>query len=222
MGEIVKLTAEDGHKLDAYLAQPDGKPKGGIVIVQEIFGVNSHIRGVADAYAADGYLTIAPAMFDRVDAGIELGYEAEDVDSGREIRGKVDDDMAVADMTAALNAVQSAGKVGLVGYCWGGYLAFLAATRISGLAAVSSYYGGGIPSKLDETPKCPMQFHFGEQDHAIPLTDVDKIKRAMDNMPVFIYPAGHGFNCEQRGSYEPNSAGIARERTMELMTKHIG
>lgn len=222
MSEVIQLTAQDGHQFDAYLAQPKEKPVGGLVVIQEIFGVNAHIRGVADSYAAAGYLTIAPAMFDRIRPHIELGYEEADVKAGLEFKGQVAPEEAMLDLGAAVGAVAAAGKVGVVGYCWGGLLTWLAATRVAGIAAASSYYGGGIVNFVEEEPKCPVIFHFGEQDHAIPMDQVETIRARQSGSEVFVYPAGHGFNCDQRGSYEANSAGIARDRTLDFLSQHIG
>lgn len=222
MAEMLTLTASDGHKFQAYLAQPSGKPKGGIVVVQEIFGVNSHIRSVVDGYAADGYLTIAPALFDRVEPGIELGYEADDIAQGRDLKDKCGNETPLLDIQAAVNAVQSAGKVGVVGYCWGGTLTWLSGTRLEGVAAVSGYYGGGIGNYAAETPKAAAMMHFGENDHAIPLDEVAKINEHHADIPVHIYPAGHGFNCDQRGSFDAKCSEIARERTIAHFAKHVG
>jgi carboxymethylenebutenolidase len=222
MGDFIQLTASDGHKFDAYLAQPNGKARGGIVIVQEIFGINAHIRSVADDYASEGYLAVAPALFDRIEPKIELGYEAEDIEKGRDYKGRCADDAALLDIQAAQGTAAAAGKVGVVGYCWGGYLAWLATTRLEGFDAGASYYGGGIGSVAAEKPKCPVIFHFGEKDHAIPMEDVNKVKAAHPELTVNLYPAGHGFNCDHRGSYDATSAKIARERTLELFADRIG
>ncbi|UUX51273.1 dienelactone hydrolase family protein [Nisaea acidiphila] len=222
MGEFIQLTASDGHKFDAYLAQPSGKAKGGVVIVQEIFGINAHIRSVADDYASEGYLAVAPALFDRIEPKIELGYEAEDIEKGRDYKGRCSDDAALLDIAAAQGTAAAAGKVGVVGYCWGGYLAWLSTTRLDGFDAGASYYGGGIGSVATEKPKCPVIFHFGENDHAIPMEDVEKVKAAHPELAVNLYPAGHGFNCDHRGSYDATSAKIARERTLELFGDKIG
>ena len=222
MADTLTLTADDGHEFTAYIAQPEGRPKAGLVVIQEIFGVNSHVRSVADDYAKQGYLAIAPALFDRARPGIELGYTEDDVTEGREIRSQIDNNDALQDIAAAADAVRSAGKVAVVGYCWGGTLAWLSATRLQGLSAVSSYYGGGIGALAEETPHCPVIFHFGEQDHAIPMTEVDALKAAHPELPVHTYPADHGFNCEQRGSFEPTSAEIARERTLAFLTEKLG
>jgi carboxymethylenebutenolidase len=164
MGKMIELTAADGHKLAAYRADPSGKPRGGVVVIQEIFGVNSHIKQVADGFAADGYLAIAPAMFDRAQRNVELGYTPEDIAKGREIRGKITNDMAVKDAEAAVKAAAAAGKVGIVGYCWGGLVTWLAAAKVSGLSAAVPYYGGGILDNADLQPKVPLMGHFGDKD----------------------------------------------------------
>ncbi len=222
MGKMIELTAADGHKLAAYRADPSGKPRGGIVVIQEIFGVNSHIRQVADGFAADGYVAIAPAMFDRVQKNVELGYTPEDIAKGREIRGKVTNDMAVKDAEAAVKATAAAGKVGIVGYCWGGLVTWLAAAKISGLAAAVPYYGGGILDNADLQPKVPLMAHFGERDAHIPVEGVRKLAEKHPKHQIFIYAADHGFNCDHRGSYDAPAAKQARERTLEFFRKHVG
>jgi carboxymethylenebutenolidase len=222
MGQTIALSARDGHRLSAYEAQPAGKPRGGLVVVQEIFGVNGHIRGVADGYAADGYRVVAPALFDRVRPGIELGYTDADVADGRAIREKVSFDDALADVGAALAALRDAGNVGIVGYCWGGTVTWLAAARLPGFAAASSYYGGGIGKFATERPKCPTQCHFGEKDHAIPQDEVESVRRNHPEVEVYLYPAGHGFNCDARASYDAASAALARQRTLAHFRKHVG
>jgi carboxymethylenebutenolidase len=222
LGKTVQGTAADGHSLSMYRADPTGEPRGGLVIAQEIFGVNSHIRAVCDDYAAEGYVVIAPALFDRVEPGIELGYQPDDVTAGRAIREKVSLDEALADVEAAAKLVIGFGRIGVVGYCWGGTVAWVAATRLRTFAAAVSYYGGGVPDLADEQPNCPVQLHFGEQDHAIPLAGVEKLQAAHPKLPVYIYPAGHGFNCDQRASYHAESAGLARERALAFLRQHVG
>ena len=222
MGNTIRLTAGDGHQLDAYQADPEGPPRGAIVIIQEIFGVNSHIRSVCDGYAADGYVAIAPALFDRVERGIELGYVEPDMGRGRETRGKLSWDGALADVSAAAAAVKSAGKVAVVGYCYGGSVAWLAATRLD-FAAVVSYYGGNIAEFAEEQPKCPVILHIGDQDKAIDAGKIETIKNAQPDIPLHIYEgAGHGFNCEQRGSYDEEATKVARGRTLAFLAEHIG
>jgi carboxymethylenebutenolidase len=222
MGRSIELSARDGHRLAAYEAQPAGKPRGGLVVVQEIFGLNSHIRRVADGYAADGYRVVAPALFDRVRPGIELGYTDADIAEGRAIREKVSFDDALADVSAALAALRDAGNVGIVGYCWGGTITWLAAARLAGFAAASSYYGGGIGKFASEKPRCPTQCHFGEKDHAIPRAEVESVRESQPEVEVYLYPAGHGFNCDARASYDAGSAALARDRTLAHFRKHVG
>jgi len=214
------LQAADGHRLAAYRAVPAGKPRGALVVVQEIFGVNSHIRAVADGYAADGWLAIAPAMFDRVERGIELGYTPADIERGRELKGGCSNDHALLDIAAAVDTVRSAGKVAVIGYCWGGTLAWLAACRQPGLSAAVSYYGGGIGEMIDLTPRCPVLAHFGERDASIPLSVPEALRTAHPDVEIHIYPAGHGFNCDQRGSFDAASAKLARERSLAFLKTH--
>ena len=222
MAQTITLTAKDGHKLAAYRADPAGKPKGALVVIQEIFGVNSHMRRVTDNFAAQGYVALSPALFDRVQKGIELGYDPKSIESGRDIRAKVPLDGTLADLQAAIDAVKPFGKVGVVGYCWGGSLAFLAATRLQGLAAAVGYYGGMIAAHAEERPKVPVLLHFGETDQSIPMSDVEKVKKARPDVPIHVYKAGHGFNCDERGSYDAASAKLAWERTLAFFAQHVG
>jgi len=215
------LVAADGHRLQAYEAVPVGAARGGVVVVQEIFGVNDHIRRVADGYAADGYRVIAPALFDRVRPGIELGYTDADIAEGRKIRGQLTFEQALADVEAARKALGD-GNIGIVGYCWGGTVTWLAAARLPGFAAAASYYGGGIGQFAVEHPRCPTQCHFGEKDHAIPLTEVAAVRDGNPAVEVYTYPAGHGFNCDARASFDAAAAKLARERTLAFFSKHIG
>jgi len=222
MGEKLTLNAEDGHKLAAYRATPAGTPRGGLVIVQEIFGVNAHIRRVCDGFAADGYVALAPALFDRVQPGYETGYGQEDIERGRNVRQKLGWDPMVTDTRAAVEALEkTARKVGVVGYCMGGSMAWLAATRIPGIAAAVGYYGGAVAEFADESPRCPVLLHFGETDASIPREHWDRIREAQPTIPMHIYPAGHGFNCDARGSYHEPSARLARERTLEFLRRHM-
>ena len=222
MGKSIQLKAADGHTFDAYVAEPSGKPRGAIVVIQEIFGVNSHVRGVTDGFAADGYLAIAPALFDRVQRNYESGYSPPEVQAGRDVRGKVTNEQALADVQAAIDHVKGAGRVGVVGYCWGGTIAWLAAARATGISAAVSYYGGGVPDAKDETPRVPTMLHFGETDASIPVDKAKAVAAAHPGVPTYFYPAGHGFNCEQRGSYHEPSAREARARTLEFFRKNVG
>ena len=223
MGKNVTLKSADGFELSAYTAEPAGTPKGGVVVIQEVFGVNGHIRSIVDKYAAAGYTAIAPALFDRIEPGIELGYEQDDVTKGIELaRGKTDVGKAVDDVRAAAAAIGSTGKIGVVGYCWGGLVTAISAIRSSDLfAAASAYYGGGTPTLADQHPVVPMIMHYGEQDHAIPIADVDKLRAAWPQVTFHIYDAGHGFNCDQRGSFDAAAAKLAQERTLAFFSEHL-
>jgi carboxymethylenebutenolidase len=222
MGKMIELTAADGHKFSAYRADPAGKPRGALIVIMEIFGVNSHIKAVTDSYAADGFLAIAPASFDRVQRGLDVGYTPADIEIARPLMQKMNLDDAVKDVTAALNEVKSAGKTGIVGYCWGGTCTWKSASSVPGLACAIAYYGGGIPGLIGEKPQCPVMFHWGETDHSIPLEKAKEVAAAHSNQVHYFYPAGHGFNCDQRGSYHADSAKLARTRTLEFLQKHVG
>ena len=222
MGTTTEVTAADGHKLGVYRAEPEERVRGGLVIAQEIFGVNSHIRAVCDGYAEEGYLAVAPALFDRVERGVELGYQPDDIARGRKLREPISLEQALMDIEAAKGELDAAGKIGVVGYCWGGSIAWVAATRSDSFAATVGYYGGMVPELAGERPNCPVMLHFGEQDQSIPIAGVDKVKAAHPELPVHIYPAGHGFNCDQRGSYHAESAALARERTLAFLHEHLG
>jgi carboxymethylenebutenolidase len=222
MGTTIELTAADGHRFAAYRAEPAGKPRGALVVIQEIFGVNSHIRGVADGFAADGYLALAPALFDRTERGVDIGYSQPEIDRGRAVMQKVPLDDALKDVAASITAVAAAGKVGIVGYCWGGTVAWVAGAKLDGLACAVSYYGGGVAANATLAPKCPVMFHFGETDHAISMEAVAQVRTAQPGQTFHIYPAGHGFNCEQRGSYHAESAKLARTRTLEFLRRYVG
>jgi carboxymethylenebutenolidase len=222
MGQTITLNAADGHRLSAYRADPAGKPRGAIVVIQEIFGVNQHIRKVADGYAADGYLAIAPALFDRIRPGIEIGYSMAEIQEGFGHKTACKTENALADIEAAVKVGAAAGKVGVVGYCWGGFLAWMSAARVPGIAAAAPYYGGGIPDAVGETPRCPVALHFGAKDSYIPMDGVAKVKAQHPRLAVHVYDADHGFNCDERGSWHADSARLARERTLAFFASHVG
>ena len=222
MGTAIELTSPDGFRLSAYRAEPAGTPRGGLVVVQEIFGVNAHIRSVCDGYAADGYLAVAPALFDRYQRGVDWGYTPEDIARGREVRAQADAAAALMDVVAARDAAAQAGRVGIVGYCWGGFIAWLAAARVDGFACAIAYYGGGMPDAIGEKPRCPVLTHFGEQDAMIPVAGVQALAAAHQAMEVHLYAAGHGFNCDQRASFDPAAAAVARERSLAFLRRHVG
>lgn len=226
MGEFIALTADDGHGLDAYRAAPEGAPKAGLLVIQEIFGVNGHIRSVCDAFAADGYLAVAPAIFDRKRRRVDLGYSAETVAESRALKDEVGWEDPLSDMKAGLDAlresVRAAGKIGVVGYCWGGTLAWLAACRLATDCAIG-YYGGQIDLFIDEQPRSPLMLHFGTEDAGIPLAKVEAIRDAHPQVEIHIYEgAGHGFNCDQRGEYHAAASATARQRSMAHFATHLG
>ena len=224
MGSTIALTSSDGFQLSAYRAEPEGPARGGVVVIQEIFGVNGHIRSVADRYAAAGYLAIAPALFDREAPDIELGYGEADIETGRDIaRGKLDFKTVLADVAAAATVAREAGKVGVVGFCYGGLVAAASAIELSDLFdAAVSYYGGGAAGLIGKTPVVPLMMHFGERDHAIPLEDVHKIAAAWPDVAVHLYDAEHGFNCDHRASFSAVPAAIAQARTFRFFDEKVG
>ena len=227
MGNFIDLKAADGFNFPAYVAQPQGKPRGAVVVLQEIFGVNSHIRQVADGYAAEGYLAVAPATFHRVKAGVELGYTAEDVTAGAALKAQIEALPApgvLQDIQAAIRHASQAGKVGIVGYCWGGLLTWRAACLLDGLSAAAPYYGGGstLPAEIARNPSVPVMAHFGDQDQHIPLETVRAFEQAHPEVEVLVYSANHGFNCDQRGSYDEAAAKLAKQRTLAFFAKHVG
>ena len=226
MGQFVNLTAADGFSFPAYVAEPAGKPRGAVVVLQEIFGVNSHIRSVADGYAAEGYLAVAPATFHRVKGDVELGYTQEDMGAGFALKTAVEELPApgvLRDIEAAVAHAKRGGKVGIVGYCWGGLLTWRSACEVTGLSAAVAYYGGGVttPAEAARQPKCPTMAHFGERDHWIPMDSVEAFKKAQPGVEVHVYAADHGFNCDQRGSYDAAAAKLARERSLAFFAKHL-
>ena len=227
MGHFITLTAADGFAFPAYVAEPSGAPKGGLVLLQEIFGVNSHIRSVADGYAADGYRVVAPATFHRVQAGVELGYSEADMGEGFKLKTAVEalpEPGVMQDIQAAIVEAARGGKVGIVGYCWGGLLTWRSACTLNGLSAAVPYYGGGMTVGDDAVrqPRVPVLAHFGEQDHWIPLDSVHAFQAAQPGVAVHVYGANHGFNCDQRGSYNEAAAKLARERTLAFLGQHVG
>lgn len=228
MGQFIDLKSADGTTIPAYVAEPTGKAKGSVVVLQEIFGVNQHIREVVEGYAADGYLAVAPSTFHRVQPRVELGYTDADMGEGFKIMQAVaalPEPGVMQDIQSAIDyaASRSGGKVGIVGYCWGGLLTWRSACTLSGLSAAVPYYGGGMttPEEAARQPQVPVLAHFGEQDHWIPLDSVEAFKKAQPQVEVHVYPAHHGFNCNHRGSYEAAAAKLARERTLAFFNKHL-
>jgi carboxymethylenebutenolidase len=221
LGKHFTLTTTDNHSLGAYRADPAGKPKGAMVVAQEIFGVNNHIRNVCDRLAAEGYVAVAPALFDRFVRDFQSGYSADEVAHARSYLGKIDWPKMLLDIQAGLDEVKSIGPVGVIGFCMGGSVAFLSATRLNGLKAAVAFYGGQIVKFADEKPKCPVQMHFGEQDANIPMSDVAIIRDKRPDCEIYTYPAGHGFYCDERGSFHDPSATLAWQRTIAFLDKHM-
>lgn len=227
MGQFFDLKATDGFTFPAYVAKPTGKPRGGIVVLQEIFGVNAHIRDVTDGYAGAGYLALAPSTFHRVKPGVDLGYAPDDMSEGMALKSRVEALPApgvLQDIQAAVEHAAKAGRVGVVGYCWGGLLTWRSAVLVKGVSAAVAYYGGGITaeSEIARAPECPVMAHFGEKDHWIPLDGVAAFQKAHPAVEVHTYAANHGFNCDHRGAYDAAAAQLARERTLTFFGRHLG
>lgn len=219
---MIELTASDGHRFSAYQADPTAPPKGAVIVLQEIFGVDPHIKKIVDRFAEQGYLAIAPALFDRAQSDVALGYDETAIGSGLEFVRQVGVDGPLADIQAAVDAAKTAGKVAVVGYCWGGYLAYLAANRVNGLACAVGYYGTGIVDEYLEKRKIPTLLHFGESDPLIPLDAAEQFRAYRPDVSAFSYPAaGHGFNCETRDSYSEQAADQALERTLAWVSQHV-
>jgi len=219
MGETATLRAADNHELDAYVARPAGQTIAGLVVVQEIFGVNAHIRSVADGYARDGFFAVAPALFDRIERGVELAYEGAGMQKALSFIPRLDIVKSFLDVEAAMHyaAATTGKKVGVIGYCFGGTLAWLAATRLHAAAAVA-YYGGRIANYAAEKPACPVMLHFGKEDAHIPPEQIEPVRRAHPEVEIYVYEgAGHGFNCDARASYNPGAAKLARERSLAFL-----
>ncbi len=205
--------------IGAWRADPPNPPLGALVVVQEIFGVNSHIRRVVEKFAEHGYIAIAPALFDHIELDVELDYDAAGVERGRKLIAEVGFDRALQDIHAAAETVEDTVHVGVVGYCWGGTAAFLSCTRL-GLPAVS-YYGGRTVPFLDEKPQAPLMLHFGQSDPLIPPEDVQKHRDALSEAEFHVWPAGHGFNCDQRADYNENAAAQALQYTLDFFARHL-
>ncbi|MCD6672331.1 MAG: dienelactone hydrolase family protein [Burkholderiaceae bacterium] len=241
MGRWIEVISGDGHRLPAWEATPDKPARGAIVVIQEIFGVNSHIRSIADGFAADGYHAIAPALFDRVQPGFESGYDDEDIKAGRALAQKAGIDDVMKDLAATVKVASgagaggagaggagsdaapgAAGRVGIVGYCWGGTMSWVAAARVQGLACAVVYYGGNIANYVGEQPQCPVLCHFGKRDRTPSPEQARSVLDAHPSVEGHFYDAGHGFNCDQRASYDADASRLARQRTLEFFAKHVG
>jgi carboxymethylenebutenolidase len=222
MGHWIELKPEGAGPIRAWRADPEGRPRGGIVVIQEIFGVNAHIRAVTDRFAVDDYLAIAPAVFDHVEPGFDVGYDAESRERGIALVGKIDREQTMRDVAAAIDVAKQGGKVGIVGYCFGGSIAWAAACTLPHLSAAVGYYGLQILAMKDMQRRVPTMLHFGEKDQHIPIAGVRELAALHPDVQVYTYPAGHGFNCDQRESFDAPSAALAWTRTLEFFRKHLG
>lgn len=222
-GRMTKMKMGDGAQIGVYHVEPDGKRRGGLVLIQEIFGVTEHIKECCDSFAAEGYEVLAPALYDREAPGLQAEYTPEDIQKCIKVaREQHPFDLSVKDTQGCIDALKGKGKVFITGYCYGGSVTWAAVCRCNGLAAGSGYYGSQIPALAGEKPKCPVILHFGEHDHGIPMEAVEKVKKAHPGVPVYIYDAGHGFNSDRRADYNPEAAKLARERTLELFRANGG
>ena len=222
MGQDIKLTASDGFQLGGYRADPTGTPRAAVVVIQEIFGVNHHIRAVCDRLAGAGYVAIAPSIFDPIEPNFQCGYSPDEIAVARKFVANPDWAAMLSDTQAAIDAVRNVGAVGIVGFCLGGSVAYAAATKLTGLSAAIGYYGGAIVRFADDIPEVPTQLHFGENDAGIPLTDVETIRSKRPDVEIHVYPgAQHGFNCDERASYDKASADIAWPRSLDFFAKHL-
>ena len=222
MGQDVTLTASDKFELGAYRTTPAGTPKGAVVVIQEIFGVNHHIRTVCDRFAEQGYVAIAPAIFDRIERNFQSGYSPEEIAVARKFVAAPDWPAMLLDTQAAIDAVKDVGPVGIIGFCLGGSVAYAAATKLSGLSAAIGYYGGAIVKFADDKPTVPTQLHFGAEDHGIPLSDVEIIRGKRPDVEIFVYDgAQHGFGCDERASYDKASAELAKQRSLAFFAKNL-
>jgi carboxymethylenebutenolidase len=222
VGQDITLTASDKFELGAYRTTPAGTPKGAVVVIQEIFGVNHHIRAVCDRFAEQGYVAVAPAIFDRIERNFQSGYSEAEVAIARKFVAAPDWPAMLRDTQAAIDSVKDVGPVGIIGFCLGGSVAYAAATKLTGLSAAIGYYGGAIVKFADDKPTVPTQLHFGSQDHGIPLSDVEIIRSKRPEVEVFVYDgAQHGFGCGERASYDKPSADLARQRSLAFFAKHL-
>ena len=222
-GKMIKMKMSDGGEIGVYQVEPVGARRGGVVLIQEIFGVTEHIMELCDGYAADGYEVLAPALYDREHPNFQASYSPEDIQVAIKLaRAEHPFDLSIADTQVCIDDLKARGPVFITGYCYGGSVSWAAAGRCAGLAAASGYYGGNIGQMIDLEPKCPTILHFGENDHGIPMETVQKVAAAHPKVQIYLYPAGHGFNSDRRSDFHPESAALARQRTLELFRAHGG
>lgn len=223
MGETIRLTSPfDGFELDAYHAPHQDARRGGLVLIQEIFGVTDHIRELADGFATDGYEVIAPSFYDRIERGFEATYDEDSIAKGVRYSSTTPWDQVAGDVQAAIDLLRAKGPVFVAGYCWGGAATWLAACRCDGVTAASSFYGRRISELKEETPRCPTILHFGKTDASIPMERVEEIRSLHPDIPIYLYEAGHGFFSDRRKDYHADSAKLARLRTLQLFHRATG
>ena len=222
-GKMIRMKMADGAEIGVYHVEPQGERRGGLVLIQEIFGVTDHIRECCDSYAAEGYEVLGPALYDREAPGLEASYSPEDIQKCIKIARELHPlDLSLADTQTCIDALKNKGPVFITGYCYGGSISWLAACRLTGLAAASGFYGSLVPATASEQPKCPVILHFGEHDHGIPMEGVEKVKAAHPEVPVYVYDAGHGFNSDRRADYNDAAAKLAKQRTLQLFRANGG
>ena len=219
MGHEIKLNTQGTQCIGAWLCEPAGTAKGGVVVVQEIFGVNAHIRDVTQRFADAGYTAIAPAFFDHLESGVELDYDARGIARGRELAGELDMGQSVADVGSAAQSIASAGRIAVVGYCWGGTVAFVSGLRLQ-MPAIS-FYGSRNVQYMDEPATAAQQFHFGERDGSIPPEAIERHRQTYPDAEIYTYDAGHGFNCDLRKDFDAESSKLAWQRVLDFLSRHV-
>lgn len=220
-GKDIHLTGGDGFTFGAYHVPPTGARKGGLVLIMEIFGVTAHIRDLCHEFAAQGYEVLAPALYDRVQPNFQAGYTPDDIQAGIQMRAKIAQESVVSDVQACIDFLANRGKVGILGFCYGGTVSFLAACRCRNLSAASGYYGSGIKDLQTETPRCPTILHFGDRDHGIPLDVVEGIQAAQPAVNCYIYPADHGFVSDRPSNHDDAATALAHKRTLRLFEQYL-
>jgi len=222
-GTMTTMTMSDGAEIGVYHVAPKAKRRGGLVLIQEIFGVTEHIKECCDSYADEGYEVLGPSLYDREAPGFAVSYSPEDIQKAIKIaRGEHPFDLSIADSQTCIDALKAKGKVFITGYCYGGSVTWAAACKCDGLAAASGFYGGNIPQMAEWKPKCPTILHFGRHDHGIPMEQVERIGKLHPDVKVYVYDAGHGFNSDRRTDYNAEAAKLAKQRTLELFKANGG
>ncbi len=222
-GKMIEMTMRDGAEIGVYHAPAQGKRRGGLVLIQEIFGVTDHIKDCCDTYAAEGYEVLGPALYDREAPGLQASYNPEDIQKCVKIALEQHPfELSIADAQSCIDALKDKGPVFITGYCYGGSVSWAAACKCDGLAAASGFYGGSIPMIMDWMPQCPTILHFGRHDDHIPMEAVEKLQKLHPDVTVYTYDAGHGFNSDRRADYNDAAAKLAKQRTLDLFRTNGG